>query len=79
MCSHAEPGGADGACRAYSTLPGPGDENGPVVLRSGQAHQVGSRLVILHSLKEVTKARVLPGPHMEESSRCFSSSCESLT
>ena len=78
VCSHAEPGGADGACRAYSTLPGPGDENGPAVLRSGQAHQAGSGLVILHSLKEVTEARVLPGPHTEASSNCFSSSYGSL-
>ena len=78
MCSHAEPGGADGACRAYSTLPGPGEENGPVVLRIGQTHQAGSRLVIRHSLKEVTEAQVLPGPHLEESSNCFPSSYESL-
>lgn len=49
-------------------------EGGQVVLRSGQTRQAGSRLVVRHSLKEVTEAQVLPGPHMEESSNCFPSS-----
>ena len=52
----------------------PETEDGQVVLRCGQTHQVGSRLTVRHSLEEVTEAQVLPGPHTEESSNCFPSS-----